>query len=181
LIVGLGNVGDQYQATRHNAGFWFIDEFAEEHNLSFRPEQRFHGAVCKLGSRWLLKPSTLMNRSGSSVAALANYYKISTNSILVIHDELDLPVDTVRLKQSGGHGGHNGLRDIINHCGKEFWRLRVGIGHPGDRKQVIDYVLNKPSLADRQQINLQIQRALAVMSLLLAGETQKAMHQLHSK
>lgn len=184
LIVGLGNPGGNYEQTRHNAGFWFVDALARQSG-TFRSESKFQGDVCKISLSghdcWLLKPATFMNRSGQSVTALAGFYKVPAENILVVHDELDLPPGVARLKQGGGHGGHNGLRDIIARLGADFMRLRIGIGHPGSKEQVVDYVLQRPSLADRQQIDSAIAAALAVMPELLCGEAQRAMNQLHSK
>jgi PTH1 family peptidyl-tRNA hydrolase len=185
LIVGLGNPGADYVDTRHNAGFWLIDEIAADQGLSFRFEKRFNAEECKFRAHgrdvFLQKPQTFMNRSGQSVAALARYYKIAPEEILVIHDELDLPPGVNRIKQSGGHGGHNGLRDIINHLGnRDFFRIRVGIGHPGDSKQVVNYVLHKPSVADMNAIELANRDTLAVMSHLLEGRIDKAMQALHT-
>ncbi len=184
LVVGLGNPGGNYEQTRHNAGFWFVDALARQSG-TFRSESKFQGDVCKISLSghdcWLLKPATFMNRSGQSVTALAGFYKIPAENILVVHDELDLPPGVARLKQGGGHGGHNGLRDIIARLGADFMRLRIGIGHPGSKEQVVDYVLQRPSLADQQQIDSAIAAALAVMPELLCGEAQRAMNQLHSK
>ena len=185
LIVGLGNPGSKYEATRHNAGFWFVDEIARQQGVLFRSESKFFGEVCRVnfdGNQvWLLKPTTFMNRSGQSVAALAKFYKIPITEILVAHDELDIPVGDARWKKGGGHGGHNGLRDITSHLGKEFWRLRLGVGHPGDKNKVIDYVLSNPSKDDHIEINRAIDAALESVDLIGAGESQKAMNQLHSK
>jgi PTH1 family peptidyl-tRNA hydrolase len=185
LIVGLGNPGADYVDTRHNAGFWLIDEIAADQGLSFRFEKRFNADECKFKAHgrdvFLQKPQTFMNRSGQSVAALARYYKIAVEEILVIHDELDLPPGVNRIKQSGGHGGHNGLRDIINHLGsRDFFRLRVGIGHPGDSKQVVNYVLHKPSVADLNLIEAANRDTLAAMPQLLEGRIDKAMQALHT-
>ena len=185
LIVGLGNPGADYVDTRHNAGFWLIDEIAADQGLSFRFEKRFNADECKFRKNgrdvFLQKPQTFMNRSGQSVAALARYYKIAAEEILVIHDELDLPPGVNRIKQSGGHGGHNGLRDIINHLGnRDFFRIRVGIGHPGDSKQVVNYVLHKPSVADLSAIEAANRDTLAVMPQLLEGRIDKAMQALHT-
>ncbi len=185
LIVGLGNPGADYVDTRHNAGFWLIDQIAADQGLSFRFEKRFNADECKFKAHgrdvFLQKPQTFMNRSGQSVAALARYYKIAPEEILVIHDELDLPPGVNRIKQSGGHGGHNGLRDIINHLGsRDFFRIRVGIGHPGDSKQVINYVLHKPSVADLSEIETASRDTLAVMPQLLEGRIDKAMQALHT-
>ena len=180
LIAALGNVGDQYEDTRHNSGFWFADALAQQENLTFHHERKFSGSLAKFGRCWVIKPSTYMNLSGQAVFALANYYKIPPDAILVVHDELDLPPGTVRLKQAGGHGGHNGLKSIMASLGKDFWRLRIGIGHPGDRSRVLDYVLGRPSISDRSEIQETINLSIDILSLLLAGEFQKAMHQLHS-
>jgi PTH1 family peptidyl-tRNA hydrolase len=185
LIVGLGNPGADYVDTRHNAGFWLIDEIAADQGLSFRFEKRFNAEECKLKAQGrdlhLQKPQTFMNRSGQAVAACARYYKIAVEEILVIHDELDLPPGTNRIKQAGGHGGHNGLRDIVNHLGsREFFRIRVGIGHPGDASQVINYVLHKPSVAERSAIEKANRDTLAVMPLIIEGRIDKAMQALHT-
>ena len=185
LIVGLGNPGADYVDTRHNAGFWLIDLLASDLGLSFRFEKRYNAEECKLntGSKdiYLLKPQTFMNRSGQAVAALARYFKITPGQILVIHDELDLSPGTNRIKQAGGHGGHNGLRDIVNHLGsREFFRIRVGIGHPGDSNQVINYVLHKPSVEDLNAIEAANRDTLAVMPLVIEGRIDKAMQALHT-
>jgi len=185
LIVGLGNPGADYVETRHNAGFWLIDLIAADHSLSFRFEKRYNAQVCKFKAEgkdiYLLKPQAFMNRSGQAVAALARYYKIKPEQILVLHDELDLPPGINRIKQAGGHGGHNGLRDIVNHLGsREFFRIRVGIGHPGDASQVINYVLHKPSVADLNAIEAANRDTLAVMPLIIEGRIDKAMQALHT-
>ena len=184
LIVGLGNPGSEYEPTRHNAGFWFVDELVRRCRQSFRSEQRFHGEVarCLLDGNEcrLQKPMTFMNRSGQAVSSLARFFKIPLQQILVVHDELDLPPGTIRLKKGGGHGGHNGLRDLISHLGsKDFYRLRVGIGHPGHRDQVVDYVLRKPSKEDRRQIDDAIYDALNVMADVVEGKFELAMNSLH--
>jgi PTH1 family peptidyl-tRNA hydrolase len=185
LIVGLGNPGADYTDTRHNAGFWFLDTLAQQLSVSFRFDKRFNAAEAKIHSNSkdiiLLKPQTFMNRSGQSVGAVARYYKLQPAQILVVHDELDLDAGDNRLKQGGGHGGHNGLRDIINHLTeKDFFRLRVGIGHPGDRNQVINYVLHKPSISDQSDIEAANQRALDVMPQVFEGRLDKAMQALHT-
>jgi len=185
LIAGLGNPGSKYEQTRHNAGFWFVEEIARLKGAHFRPESKFSGEVCKvvLEGRdvWLLKPDTFMNRSGLAVSRLASFYKIPAEQILVAHDELDLEPGTARLKTAGGHGGHNGLRDIIAHLGKEFHRLRIGIGHPGHRDQVADYVLHRASQDEQISIENSIDDALRVLPLLAEGSWEKAVHRLHSK
>lgn len=185
LIVGLGNPGSEHDQDRHNAGFWFVDELARSSHCSLRSETRFHAEVgrCTLHGHdcRLQKPTTFMNRSGQAVGALANFLRIPPADILVVHDELDLPPGIARLKQGGGHGGHNGLRDLIQHLGtQDFMRLRIGVGHPGDRNQVVDYVLHRPSREDRDQIDAAMARALDVMPLAIAGEFERAMHKLHS-
>lgn len=185
LIVGLGNPGNQYEQTRHNAGFWFVEEVARQYNVQFRPETKFLGEAARIQSNgqdfWLLKPSTFMNRSGQSIQALAKFYKIPVEAILVAHDELDLDPGVARLKKSGGHGGHNGLRDTIAALGtKDFQRLRLGIGHPGDRNKVVDFVLKAPSKPEYQQIDDAIYQASKVLPLVLNGEQEKAMNELHT-
>ena len=185
LIVGLGNPGSEYERTRHNAGFWFLDELARQHNLSFKFDKKFHGEVARYKHAgedvWLLKPTTFMNLSGQAVQALAHFYKINLDEILVVHDELDLSVDTTRLKKGGGHGGHNGLRDIASKMGgNNYLRLRIGIGHPGDKNKVTDHVLKKASTDDQISIERNIERALNVLPLVIEGEIQKAMNELHT-
>jgi PTH1 family peptidyl-tRNA hydrolase len=186
LIVGLGNPGTEYEPTRHNAGFWFVEELVGRCQGGFRAEPRFQSEVarCLLDGHEcrLQKPLTFMNRSGQPVAALARFFKIPTQSILVVHDELDLPPGTIRLKKGGGHGGHNGLRDLISHLGgKDFYRLRVGIGHPGHKDQVVDYVLKRPSKADRCLIDDAISEALAAIPEIIGGHFERAMNSLHSR
>ena len=184
LIIGLGNPGDKYAKTRHNAGFWFIDELANRYGASFKTEAKFSGEVAKANIEgqvvWLLKPSTFMNRSGLSAHQIASFYKIPVESILVAYDELDLPVGTVRLKVSGGHGGHNGLRDLHAQISKEYTRLRFGIGHPGDSRKVADYVLSRPNQDDEIAIRNAIDKALNDIELIITGDTQKAMNTLHT-
>ena len=183
LIVGLGNPGAEYAATRHNVGFWFVDALASDHGETFRPDPRFHGELCRLRGRdlRLLKPATYMNRSGRSVAAVSRYFEIPPEEILIAHDELDLAVGTVRLKQGGGHAGHNGLRDTVNLLGsREFWRLRIGIDHPGDRNLVTGYVLGRPSRDEAVRILDGLRDAEGVVDELLDGRFQAAMNRLHS-
>ncbi len=185
LLVGLGNHGANYHSTRHNAGFWLADDLALEHCVAFKNESRFHGEVTRFQVSGkdihLLKPATFMNRSGQSVTALAKYFKIEPEQILVMHDDLDLEPGDNRLKKSGGHGGHNGLRDIINHIGKDFFRLRIGIGHPGDRNLVVNYVLKNPSKEDCDSIKDANQKSIHIMPTLLAGKFEKAMQELHTR
>lgn len=186
LIVGLGNPGQQYEKTRHNAGFWFVDAIARTHGISLKNESKFHGEAAKGfidGQEvWLLKPMTFMNKSGQGIAALARFYKIDAENILIAHDELDLPPGTVRLKKGGGHGGHNGLRDTVAQLGsKEFQRLRLGIGHPGHSSQVSGYVLGKAPSDEQIEIERAVDKALDELSLILSGDLQKAMNRLHSQ
>ena len=185
LIAGLGNPGAKYDGTRHNAGFWFVDELARRYNGIFKVESRFSGECCKVdiaGSTvWLLKPSTFMNRSGLSVKQLSSFFKIPSNEILIAHDELDILPGTVRLKSGGGHGGHNGLRDLHAQIGKEYWRLRLGIGHPGDAKKVADYVLSRPSASDEIEIRHGIDAVADEIERIVVGDMQKVMNVLHTK
>ncbi len=185
-VVGLGNPGPKYADTRHNAGFWFVDRLAGRFGAVLRPESKFAGELGRIqvGGRdcWLLKPSTFMNRSGQSVAALARFYKLEPEEILVVHDEIDLPPGEVRLKRGGGHGGHNGLRDIIPALGsKDFMRLRVGVGHPGHKDAVVDYVLGRPSKAEQDAIEAALDRAEARIEDLISGDIAAAMNALHAK
>ncbi|MEO6975896.1 MAG: aminoacyl-tRNA hydrolase [Gallionella sp.] len=185
LIVGLGNPGREYETTRHNAGFLWVDELAREQKLNFKSEAKFHGLTARGQLHehevLLLKPQTFMNVSGRSVVALALFYKILPNQILVVHDELDLPPGSAKLKLGGGHGGHNGLKDIIAQLGsKDFWRLRVGIGHPGDRAEVMNYVLKAPRKEEQILIDEAMQRAQGVAQLIIEGKQEAAMLKLHS-
>jgi PTH1 family peptidyl-tRNA hydrolase len=186
VIVGLGNPGSKYTETRHNAGFWFLDEVAAKYAAVFRVEKKFFGEVAKVTINnkdiWLLKPETFMNRSGQAVKSLLSFYRIGADQCLVAHDEIDLPPGTAKLKTGGGHGGHNGLRDIINQLGtKEFHRLRIGVGHPGSKDQVVDYVLHTASRDDRILIDRDIDDAVAVLPDLASGAFELAMQKLHSK
>jgi PTH1 family peptidyl-tRNA hydrolase len=185
VIVGLGNPGPEHLVTRHNAGFWFVDLLARRHGGEFRDYRKFSGETARvsLSEREiiLLKPTTYMNRSGLSVRQLSDFYKIAPEEILVAHDELDLPVGSVRLKQGGGHGGHNGLRDTIAHIGETFWRLRLGIGHPGNKAEVIDYVLTRAPRAEEDLILETVGTAADVMPLLLEQGAERAMTRLHSR
>ena len=185
LMVGLGNPTPRYERTRHNAGFWFLDRVADHYRLTFRDESRFLGSVARheSGGRvlHLLKPSTYMNRSGQSVMALINYFKIAPEEILVAHDELDLAPGDVRLKKGGGHGGHNGLRDMIAHLGTpDFYRLRFGIGHPGDRAVVTNYVLDAPSRQDEDLLAAAMARALDELPALERGDMTAVMNRLNT-
>ena len=186
MMVGLGNPGSEYEQTRHNAGFWFIDELAWQYKATLKEEKKFFGSVARISisgsDLWLLKPATFMNRSGQAVAALAQFYKIKPEEILVVHDELDIPCGRIKFKLGGGNGGHNGLKDIQARLGTpDFYRLRLGIDHPGDRNLVVGYVLNKPSPEHRQQIDEAINKSLKAVPMLLAGEWEEAVRFLHSK
>ncbi|NND59027.1 MAG: aminoacyl-tRNA hydrolase [Gammaproteobacteria bacterium] len=185
LIVGLGNPGGEYDDTRHNAGFWLVDELARRHGGMFNHDKKFFGEQCQVSIEGhnvrLLKPMTYMNRSGQSVRALASYLKVPLEKILVAHDEIDLPPGEVRLKQGGGHGGHNGLRDISSHLGRDFARLRLGVGHPGNKNEVTDYVLKRPSRDDAAAIDDAVRAGADIVPFLITDGFQKAMHKLHTK
>src|SRR5450631_1129600 len=185
LIVGLGNPGPEHQSTRHNAGFWFVDLLARRHGGEFRDYRKYSGEVARIGigeeEIVLLKPTTYMNRSGLSIRQVRDFYKIPVDDIMVAHDELDLPVGSVRLKHGGGHGGHNGLRDTIAHIGETFWRLRLGIGHPGNKADVIDYVLTQAPRAEEDLILEAVSTAADSMPLLLEQGAERAMTRLHSR
>ena len=184
LFVGLGNPGEQYVDTRHNVGFWWIDFIGQNHKLSLKNSKKYFGEFSKHnedGKVFFLKPSTFMNDSGKSVQALAKFYKIEPEEILVIHDELDIQPGTAKLKLGGGHGGHNGLKSIQTSLGSNnFWRLRIGVGHPGDKSKVIGYVLNKPSKIEMQLIQESIINSYKVFSYIMLGQFEKAMLNLHS-
>ena len=186
LIAGLGNPGKDYAGTRHNAGFWWVDHLAAARHVQLKPESKFHGVAGRIGREpqelWLLQPQTFMNASGRAVAALMRFYKIAPAQLLVVHDELDLAPGDARLKKGGGHGGHNGLRDIAAQLGStDFWRLRLGIGHPGDRGAVVDYVLNAPRREEAPLIEDAMERSLRILPLLETGDFPGAMKQLHTR
>lgn len=186
MVVGLGNPGGEYDATRHNAGFWFVDRLARELRApAWSMQGKFHGEVTRIGELWLLKPMTFMNRSGQAVAALARFYRIEPAEILVVHDDLDLPPGGLRLKQGGGNGGHNGLKDIQAQLATpDFWRLRVGIGHPrglGLNQEVVDFVLHRPNADHRGQIDAALDRCLLAWRDLAAGNMAAAQQRLHAK
>ena len=182
LVVGLGNPGGEYEDNRHNLGFWFVDRLASDLKVSLAPQGKFFGHVGRLGDLWLLKPTTFMNRSGQAVVALARFYKIMPDEILIVHDELDLQPGAIRLKRGGGNGGHNGLKDIQAHLTTpDFWRLRLGIGHPGDRNEVVNYVLKAPRREERELIDQAIDRCLVAWPKLGAGDYEAAQRQLHPK
>ncbi len=186
LIVGLGNPGMKYAQTRHNVGFVFIDTLCDKYGLSINENKKFFGFAGKVNINnqdvWLLKPETFMNHSGKAVASLANFYKILPEEILVIYDELDLPVGTAKIKKGGGHGGHNGLRDIIAMIGsREFYRIRLGIGHPGHKSKVVSWVLNRATQDEEISIDFAITKSLNIIEDLLSGHLEKAMKDLHTK
>ena len=186
LLVGLGNPGPEYEATRHNAGFWWIDDVARKLGVHLVPERSYFGLVARVnrpdGPVWLLEPMTFMNLSGKSVAALARFFKIAPQEILVVHDELDLLPGQMKLKLGGSHAGHNGLKDIHAQLGSaDYWRLRLGIGHPGVKAEVVNYVLRKPAPVHREAIEKSIEQSLAALDLLLAGDMERAMMKIHAK
>jgi peptidyl-tRNA hydrolase, PTH1 family len=185
IIVGLGNPGPEHQVTRHNAGFWFVDLLARRHGAEFRDYRKYSGEAARVNISGqdlvLLKPTTYMNRSGLAVRQLCDFYKVAADNVLVAHDELDLPVGTVRLKNGGGHGGHNGLRDTIAHIGETFWRLRLGVGHPGNKTEVIDYVLTRAPRAEEDLILDAVNMAADCMPLLIEQGAERAMTKLHSR
>ena len=185
LLVGLGNPGSDYTFTRHNAGFWLVEQLAAQYKTNFSNESKFFAQTAKFSFKgqdvWLLKPQTYMNLSGKSVQALAGYYKILPSEILVAHDELDFEPGVARFKQGGGAGGHNGLKDIDRVMGKDYWRVRIGIGHPGDRNKVADYVLKKPLLDEKIAIDNSINKVSHVFDLVLSGDMNSVMKEVHSK
>jgi peptidyl-tRNA hydrolase, PTH1 family len=185
VIVGLGNPGPEHARMRHNAGFWFVDALAEKFGGGFRSQSRYHGDVCRVTiagrELTLLKPQTFMNRSGQSVRALCDFLKVPANQVLVAYDELDLPLSVARFKCGGGAGGHNGVRDIATHIGPDFWRLRIGIGHPGNKAEVVDYVLRRAPADEEKQILDTIARALDATAIFVEHGAEKAMNGLHQK
>jgi len=185
IIAGLGNPGPEHQVTRHNAGFWFVDLLALRHGGEFRDYRKYSGETARINIAGqdiiLLKPTTYMNRSGLSIRQLSEFFKIAPAAILVAHDELDLPVGSVRLKHGGGHGGHNGLRDTVAQIGEGFWRLRLGVGHPGNKTEVIDYVLTRAPRAEEDLILDAANLAADCMPLLLEQGAERAMTKLHSR
>jgi peptidyl-tRNA hydrolase, PTH1 family len=185
IIAGLGNPGPEHQVTRHNAGYWFVDVLARRHGGEFRDHRKFSGEVARITVSdqeiYLLKPTTYMNRSGISLRQLCDYYKVAVEHVLIAHDELDLPVGTIRLKLAGGHGGHNGLRDAITHIGENFWRLRIGIGHPGSKAEVLDYVLTRAPRAEEDAILDTVNAAADGLPLMIEQGAERAMTKLHSK
>ncbi|HEY4068721.1 MAG TPA: aminoacyl-tRNA hydrolase [Burkholderiaceae bacterium] len=186
LLVGLGNPGPEYEQTRHNAGFWLVDEVARALRVTLVPERGYFGLMARAnladGPVWLLEPMTFMNLSGKSVAALARFFKIEPNEILVAHDELDLLPGQVKMKLGGSHAGHNGLKDIQAQLGSaEFWRLRLGIGHPGVKAEVVNYVLRKPPAAEREEIDKCIAQAISALPLMWEGDMERALMKVHAR
>ena len=185
IIAGLGNPEDRYERTLHNAGFWFVDALARKYGGIFKYEKKFDADSCRVKMHgedvWLVRPQSYMNNSGQPIRGLLDYYRLGVNELLVAHDEIDLPPGTVRLKEGGGHGGHNGLRDIVRHCGADFLRLRLGVGHPGDKEQVTNYVLKRGSSDVEAAIERNIDDAMVVMPELVDGDINAAMKKLHTK
>lgn len=184
-LIGLGNPGSEYAQTRHNAGFWLADRLVDKHRGSFRPEAKFFGSLARVSLAGtdvlVLKPSTFMNRSGQAAAALAQFYKLPMENLLVAHDELDLPVGTVRLKLGGGHGGHNGLRDIHKPFGDGYRRVRIGVGHPGEKHLVMPYLTqSRPSKVEEEAIRGGIEKAIDAVETWLTSGWDKAVQTLHT-
>jgi PTH1 family peptidyl-tRNA hydrolase len=184
LIVGLGNPGPEYARTRHNAGFWLVDELARRHGGNFRSEGKHQAELARVriggDEVWLAKPMSFMNRSGGPVSSILGFYKIAPTQMLVAHDEIDLPSGTIRLKESGGHGGHNGLRDIIAAQGDAFWRLRIGVSHPGSKDDVVDFVLTRAGADEQRTIDETIVAGADAIEEMLRSGAQIAMNKLHS-
>ena len=185
LIVGLGNPQTNLLSTRHNAGYWYLDKFLNKFNATLSEDKKLNSYFSKVDyaddQTILVKPTFFINDSGKSLSSFSKYYKIEPESILVMHDDIDLEVGDIRLKFSGGHGGHNGLRDITNHLGKDYWRLRIGVGHPGTKDLVHHYVLNNPSKQDAEEISLSIGESFQLIDILLDGEFEKFTKQLHTR
>lgn len=185
MIAGLGNPEERYERTLHNAGFWFADVLAEHADARFKYEKRFDAEICKIAINghdiWLAKPQSFMNLSGGPIRSMLDYYRLKVTDLLIAHDEIDLPPGTVKLKVGGGHGGHNGLRDVIQHCGRDFMRLRLGVGHPGDKDKVTGYVLKKASSDVETAIRKNIDEAVDVMPALVENGLNAAMKDLHTK
>ncbi len=185
IIAGLGNPEDKHERTLHNAGFWFVDAVADKYGGTFRYEKKFDADCCKVSLNgedvWLVKPQSYMNLSGGPIRGVLDYYRLKVTGLLVAHDEIDLPPGTTRLKQGGGHGGHNGLRDIIRHCGAEFVRLRLGVGHPGEKSQVTGHVLKRGSVDVERAVEDNIDDAINVLPLLIDGDLNAAQKELHTR
>jgi len=185
IIAGLGNPDDKYEKTLHNAGFWYVDALAAKYAGEFKREKKFAADCCRISINgndiWLLKPQSYMNLSGGPVRAALDYYRLPATQLLVAHDDIDLPPGTVRFKQGGGHGGHNGIRDVILHCGADFMRLRLGVGHPGQKDQVTGHVLQRATADVETAVMQNIEAAIAVLPLLIDDGLSAAMKQLHTK
>ena len=185
LIAGLGNPGPEYARTRHNAGYWYVDALARSLQGAWRRETRHQCEVARVTladcELWLIKPTTYMNHSGAAVHSITGFYRIAPAEVLVVHDEIDLAPGVARLKQGGGHGGHNGVRDVMAQLGPDFWRLRIGVGHPGNKDQVIDAVLDRATPAEQQLIDAALTRSLAALPEMLREGAQQAMLRLHTK
>ncbi len=185
IIAGLGNPDSKYERTLHNAGFWFVDALARKYGGDLRYEKKFDADIGRIKLQdkdvWLLKPQSFMNLSGGPVRGMLDYYRLRPEDLLVAHDEIDLPPGTVRLKQGGGHGGHNGIRDVIQHCGADFMRLRVGVGHPGEKDKVTNYVLRKGSADVQAAVEQNLDDAVALMPILMDEGLNAAMKELHTK
>jgi PTH1 family peptidyl-tRNA hydrolase len=185
VVVGLGNPGAEYARTRHNAGFWLVDELARRHGGTFRFEGKHQAELARVrmggDEIWLVKPMTYMNRSGGPVSSVLGFYKLTPAQMLVAHDEIDLPGGTVRLKEAGGHGGHNGLRDLIAAQGDGFWRLRIGVGHPGTKNEVVDFVLTRASAAEQDEIDESVRAGADAIEQMLRDGAQIAMNKLHAR
>ncbi len=185
MIAGLGNPDSKYERTLHNAGFWFVDALARKYGGDFRYEKKFDAVVCRIdllgNAIRLIKPKSYMNLSGGPIRGLLDYYRLRPQDLLVAHDEIDLPAGTLRLKQGGGHGGHNGVRDVVSHCGADFLRLRLGVGHPGDKRDVTNYVLKKGSADVEAAVERNVDDGVAIMPILIEDGVNAAMKKLHTK
>ncbi len=185
MIAGLGNPDSKYERTLHNAGFWFVDALARKYGGDFRYEKKFDADVCRIdllgNDIRLIKPQSYMNLSGGPIRGLLDYYRLRPQDLLVAHDEIDLPAGTLRLKQGGGHGGHNGVRDVVSHCGADFLRLRLGVGHPGDKRDVTNYVLKKGSADVEAAVERNVDDGVAIMPILIEDGVNAAMKKLHTK
>ena len=185
MIAGLGNPEEKYSRTLHNAGFWFVDSLARKFGGHFKYEKKFDAECCKVSidgnDVWLVKPQSYMNQSGQPVRAAMDYYRARTSELLVAHDEIDLPPGTVRLKQGGGHGGHNGIRDVIRHCGAGFLRLRIGVGHPGEKHKVTGYVLKRAASDTESAVEKNIDESIDALRVLLDDGVNAAMKKLHTR
>ena len=185
MIAGLGNPDSKYERTLHNAGFWFVDALLRKYGGEFRYDKKFDAEICRIDLQgnevWLVKPQSFMNLSGGPVRGALDYYRLQPEQLLVAHDEIDLPPGTVRLKLGGGHGGHNGMRDVMRHCGSDFMRLRIGVGHPGEKSMVTNYVLKKGTADVEAAVNKALDDAVAVMPILVEDGLNAAMKKLHTK